>query len=467
MELRIHPPKTTVAAGSVKSKPESLTDPSRQVAGVPPTVENLLHSGGGQPLDPQTRSFLEPRFGHDFGRVRVYTDAKAARSAQEVHALAYTVGPNIVFGAGQYRPHAPNGQHLLAHELAHVVQQGAFAGEAEQTALPGVAARHFFSGIAPSLQRKADPEKALTLPSQTAPQAGPTRVTYTDEYERYQRTQEQIAAFQNNAPYFSINHKPSTGRGFFDAMYYPPNFIISVKVRFGFADSDVDFWPGSKPEDVKWTKAQQEKWKQRFLRDVSAKWTNEKILLFCVRPGWETVMAQVVVQFIDVSKSAPEGLELLAKDINAHYDLLITKIPPGRQLQALTITPIGTRAEGVANLDSEGLKRRKNETGDSQRSAVHESGHMLGLGDTYDEMSTVAHGKLAQKELKKTVPIKDDDRLMSRGERIEREDAVTFVEAIRKATKIEEWSLTPKAPQRVPYPPDRINDGVVPSETVV
>lgn len=67
------------------------------------------------------RTFMEPRFGQDFSGVRVHTDAKAASSAEALNARAYTVGNHVVFGAGQYSP------HLMAHELAHVVQQGAAA----------------------------------------------------------------------------------------------------------------------------------------------------------------------------------------------------------------------------------------------------------------------------------------------------------------------------------------------------
>jgi hypothetical protein len=70
---------------------------------------------------------MEPRFGHDFGRVRVHTDASAAQSAQAVNAQAYTVGRDVVFGAGRYAPSSPQGQRLLAHELAHVVQQNSAA----------------------------------------------------------------------------------------------------------------------------------------------------------------------------------------------------------------------------------------------------------------------------------------------------------------------------------------------------
>src|SRR5262249_28975239 len=89
---------------------------------VPPVVRDVLRSPG-QSLDAATLAVMEPRFGHDFGQVRVHTDAQAAESARAVSALAYTVGGDVVFGAGQYSPLTPTGKNLLAHELAHVVQQ--------------------------------------------------------------------------------------------------------------------------------------------------------------------------------------------------------------------------------------------------------------------------------------------------------------------------------------------------------
>jgi hypothetical protein len=71
---------------------------------------------------------MEPSFGHDFSQVRMHTDSKAAESARAVSALAYTVGRNVVFGAGQYAPTSAVGKRLLAHELTHVMQQGNTAG---------------------------------------------------------------------------------------------------------------------------------------------------------------------------------------------------------------------------------------------------------------------------------------------------------------------------------------------------
>ncbi len=168
-------------AHHIKSQHESADAPVRagllrrsgegNVDRVPPIVHDVLHSSG-RPLEATTRSFMEPRFGHDFSsasgalqassgelqvgpandphereadavadrvmseptseglnrgfdfsQVRIHTDARAAESAHAVNAAAYTVGRDIVFGEGQYQPHTAHGQRLLAHELTHVAQQ--------------------------------------------------------------------------------------------------------------------------------------------------------------------------------------------------------------------------------------------------------------------------------------------------------------------------------------------------------
>ena len=99
---------------------------------VPPIVTDVL-SSPGQPLGPSTRSFFEPRFGHDFKRVQVHVDARAKASAQAVDALAYTVGSHIVLGEGRDASETMAGKRLLAHELTHVVRQTATRGAAEST----------------------------------------------------------------------------------------------------------------------------------------------------------------------------------------------------------------------------------------------------------------------------------------------------------------------------------------------
>ncbi|HEX8267918.1 MAG TPA: DUF4157 domain-containing protein [Pyrinomonadaceae bacterium] len=99
---------------------KSSDDP--KISKVPPIVHEVLISSG-QPLDANTRAFMEPRFSRDFSHVRIHTDAKAAESAQAVNALAYTIGQNIVFNAAQYAPHSGKGRQLIAHELTHTIQQ--------------------------------------------------------------------------------------------------------------------------------------------------------------------------------------------------------------------------------------------------------------------------------------------------------------------------------------------------------
>jgi hypothetical protein len=94
----------------------------------PPIVHEVLRTSG-RPLDASTRAFFELRFGWDFSTVRVHADAAAQASARAVKAQAFTVGNDVVFGAGRFAPASPEGRRLLAHELAHVVQQSGSGGK--------------------------------------------------------------------------------------------------------------------------------------------------------------------------------------------------------------------------------------------------------------------------------------------------------------------------------------------------
>jgi len=162
---------------SLQRKSRNSEPGTRRDSSVPSTVHEVLRSPG-RPLDPVTRAFMEPRFGHafsrvsvyntphtgfqsqltvnkpgdiyeqeadrvskqiiyssappltsgfDFSRIRVHTGAQAAGSARSLNAQAYTVGHEIVFAEGQYAPHTTAGRQLLAHELTHVLQQQAGA----------------------------------------------------------------------------------------------------------------------------------------------------------------------------------------------------------------------------------------------------------------------------------------------------------------------------------------------------
>jgi Domain of unknown function (DUF4157) len=116
-----------VAGGARASSRERVNASPSAVA-----PDGPLPPAGGQPLGSEVRAFMESRLGHDFGRVRVHTDATAAASARALDAHAYTQGRDIVFGTGQYAPQTPAGRGLLAHELTHVVQQSQAPGTVVQ-----------------------------------------------------------------------------------------------------------------------------------------------------------------------------------------------------------------------------------------------------------------------------------------------------------------------------------------------
>ncbi|MCW3109292.1 MAG: hypothetical protein JWQ09_3798 [Segetibacter sp.] len=97
---------------------------SNTEAAITPSTESYITSlSGGRSLNESERNFFEPRMGYDFSNVRLYSDNLANNSAQQINALAYTQGNDIVFRSGQYQPDTDSGKKLMAHELTHVIQQ--------------------------------------------------------------------------------------------------------------------------------------------------------------------------------------------------------------------------------------------------------------------------------------------------------------------------------------------------------
>lgn len=114
------PAKIRAIKPAIQRLPQQTTSQHSNAA--PASVDKAL-SANGRPLDSVLQQDMSQRFGYDFSQVRIHADAAAEQSAKEINARAYTVGHNIVFGAGQFAPETRQGRHLLAHELTHVVQQ--------------------------------------------------------------------------------------------------------------------------------------------------------------------------------------------------------------------------------------------------------------------------------------------------------------------------------------------------------
>jgi hypothetical protein len=112
---------------AVGAAPGSRTADAAAPAGHAPALVHRVLQGPGRPLPADTRALMESRLGHGFGHVRVHTDAAAAESARQVRAAAWTVGADVAFAGGRYQPETTPGRRLIAHELAHVVQQASSA----------------------------------------------------------------------------------------------------------------------------------------------------------------------------------------------------------------------------------------------------------------------------------------------------------------------------------------------------
>src|SRR3989440_999021 len=148
-------------------------------------VKDVVGSGGGAPLDKDTRGLMESRLGADFSDVRVHTDAKASESAQSVQAYAYTVGSDVVFQSGKYEPESDSGKRMLAQELTHVVQQR--SGPVAGTPAPGgIQISHpsdrFEQAAETSADRVMSSAPATAPPSVAA--AGPASVQREGEDEK-------------------------------------------------------------------------------------------------------------------------------------------------------------------------------------------------------------------------------------------------------------------------------------------
>ena len=127
-DLEGSPGDQAPAGQSVEASGEN-TVRAREIPGQTPRVSRRQEAavnalrGGGFPLPAASRAFFEPRFGHDFGRVRIHTGMEAGRMARAFRARAFALGSDVVFGSGQYQPATPAGRWLIAHELTHVLQQ--------------------------------------------------------------------------------------------------------------------------------------------------------------------------------------------------------------------------------------------------------------------------------------------------------------------------------------------------------
>jgi hypothetical protein len=168
----------------------------------PSLVKEVIGSGGGAPLDRDTRGFMESRLGADFSDVRVHSDGKASESAQSVQAHAYTVGNDVVFQSDKYAPDSDSGKRMLAHELTHVVQQR--SGPVDGTPAPGgIKVSHPSDSFERAAESTADRVMSSAAPTPVASAAAPASVQRASDEEAPEEELSRFAvqrAGQDEAP---------------------------------------------------------------------------------------------------------------------------------------------------------------------------------------------------------------------------------------------------------------------------
>jgi hypothetical protein len=390
--------------GALQRKPAG----GSAVTTAPPSVHRVLGEPGA-PLDRQTRSFMEPRFGHDFSAVRVHTGGQAAQSAREVDAQAYTVGRDVVFGAGQYAPQSAGGAQLLAHELAHVVQQrsaarsqaplsiGALNDPAEQEAdraaerVVGHGSPSLGNGHAPALRRQAAPGAA-------APAAPPTTITKFPPPAVHPLGDVTYGSGGKFAAEL-IRRDAIASKG-----ANPCNLFVTMRIKF--VQSDPAAWPAGR--FAAWQKEASEvianRWSFRYLMVRAGTCPEDEI---CSR-------AAVAVRMMPVTAGEHHT-------VNVRYN-----------------KPDDTRSTSGQWYNPD-VRRPRDDMRKSHATATHEFGHLLGLDHVASESKECKQARIDEPKDPEPDVCYGRDReeragVMGAGEIVNPKDYAPFLGPMRTAT---------------------------------
>jgi hypothetical protein len=227
-------------------------------------------------------------------------------------------------------------------------------------------------------------------------------------------------------------NSPTTKGGLFDISYDPKTARMEAlfRISFKFLDGSAADYPKAKPGELKWTEAEKKSWQSKFITLVEGRWGG-KFLFQCTKPGFESIDAYVDVE-----------VESAAKDW--HFEASVTRIPKGEFRGSSVTTHKGKTDlnKNKVTLDSEDMTWTDKGGTEKQMGAVHEFGHMIGLGDEYaDGKPGITHGSLVKDALGKDIAEGDTDDVMSTGNKIRQQHYVTFLEGLKAATNMPEWKF--------------------------
>jgi len=248
--------------------------------------------------------------------------------------------------------------------------------------------------------------------------------------------EEKKKEFQSKT-YSQKNFSPSTGIGLFDVSLNPVSgrLEIKVNVNFNFVNGLPTSFVGKKGQSEKWDKKEIEKWKNDFISLIEGRWGGKYHFINTSIPG--------VTSYVDVE------IEEVTKDW--HYQLNVTKIPKGswKGSSIAHYTDSSKKALKQKNkhfgtLDSEDLSFANKGAKEKQKGAIHEFGHMIGLGDEYADGKTgISHAAMVKTALGTVLKEGISNDIMSAGDSIEKQHYITFLEALQKITSDKDWKYKP------------------------
>ena len=427
-----------------------LTDSAPEEA--PSLVWAVIRSDG-DPLDSQTRTFFESRFGHDLGRVRVHTGAQASASARAVDAQAYTVGSHVVYDTGRFNPASGPGRELLAHELIHTLQQRG----ANPYAPDGVQDRRDAPSTADASEREAS-AIARTLTSRAV---GISRPAVAEPMALRRQSNAAAAAARTSSaggvepvkvvPEVPLGRFTESRQGFADARLdrrpaltsgqptdTPPPCQLDLLLKLGF-----DFHLGPAPYrdpdtgdmtpmGTAWPIERSNRWKRDYMRVAQDMWRTRHALERkgdCPNEPCKRAVGQLRVVDVDTMRDSSgqvvEGISNVPHMQVTVYEFRpatgkdYSHVESGATLFDEDVLPLSTPPPKGFNKEKYVWR---------PGAAAHETGHMLGRPEVacppgVKKPQEECYGEGAQR-----------DNVMGRGTEFSREDHARFIAGMKAAT---------------------------------
>jgi hypothetical protein len=336
---------------------------------------------------------MEAHFERDFSDVRVYTHSKAAESAESLDAMAYTVGSNILFGAGRYSPGSRSGDHLLAHELAHVAQQsGRGAANSDESFLEReaetAASRVTGGGSVGNLSKAAE----------GGVQRRETDGTSAQGRQPTPRNPPPIEYREGNARFHAALNRAEVCK-----------LEVTLRVKLSFLD-----------RPFPWTDRGRDRWRTDFMRAVRNRWSFKHLIVPSSECSGESCRA------------VPVRVSVVEDPSNFHYAVQVVGSQVG---EARVETLASGQRQAVLGIDS---NEQQQHFDFQQSQSEHEAGHMLGVPHIHCASNAPACYGVSQT---------DRADVMGEGSVVSPRDYEVFAAVMRRLSPDCDWTVQGNLPE--------------------